>query len=114
MRLKINNLIGMFALLLAGLMGPLMGNALAASEQTENQRIQNTGNTRPPEIVAAAYETETFSDYIRPRPQAAVAPSKYRVSSVSEVDVWTMLVAIFGLISLRLWHGGKKRFPAIN
>lgn len=114
MQLKINNFIGVFALLLVGLMGPLMGDAVAATEQTANQRIQNADNTSPPYIVAAAYETETFSDYIRPRPQATVAPSKYRVSSVSEVDVWTMLVAIFGLISLRLWHGGKKRFPAIN
>lgn len=114
MRLKINNFIGMFALLLAGLMGPWMGNALAATEQTANQRIQNADNTSRPDIVAAAYRTETFSDYISLRSEAAVTTDKFTVSSVSEVDVWTMLVAIFGLISLRLWHGGKKRFPAIN
>lgn len=119
MHLKIKSFISLFALLLIGVISPLSSESVASTAQVENPEKPAAHSTSRPDIVAVAYGTEAFSDYARSRPDTEVAAeklpaNKLAVSSVSDVDVWTMLVAIFGLIALRLWHGGKKDFPAIN
>lgn len=119
MQLKIKSFISLFALLLIGVISPFSSDAVASTAQIETPGKPAARSTNRPDIVAVAYGTEAFSDYARSRPDAEVSAeklpaNKLGVSSVSDVDVWTMLLAIFGLISLRLWHGGKKDFPAIN
>lgn len=114
MKLKMKSLIGVIALLMAGLMSPLPSEAGAVNAQVTKQAMPAARSKARPEIIAVAYEPEAFSDYTRSGPDAEVSTDKLTVSSVSEVNIWTMLVAIFGLITLRLWHGGKKHFPAIN
>ncbi|MHB1174971.1 MAG: hypothetical protein ACYCZJ_07595 [Sulfuriferula sp.] len=114
MQLKIKSFISVMALLLAGLIGPLSSEAGAASAQVTNPGTSAVGSTSQPDFVAAAYGVAAFSDYTRSGQDTEVSADKLTVSSVSEVNIWTMLVAIFGLITLRLWHGGKKHFPAIN
>ena len=113
MRLKMRNFIGVFALSLAGLAGSLSGDTAASSLQEATRNASNAEGNRQPVVVAVSYGTPAYTSYASPEADAAVA-DKSGVSAVSEVGVWTVLLAILGLAGMRLRRGGKKYLPAIN
>lgn len=111
MRLKIHKSIGMFAWSLALLAGSLPGDSIASSMQVA---MTDVGVNRKPAVVAVSYSTPVYAAYASPAADDASIPDKLSVSAVSEVDSWTMLAVILGLISMRLWRGGKKNLPVIK
>jgi len=113
MRLKIHSFIGIFALLLAGFAGSLSSDTAASSPLVATTNVTNVDRNHPPAVVAVSYRTSAFSSFTNSVTDAAIQ-DRSSVSAVPDVDIWTMLVAILGLISLRLWHGGKKRLPVIQ
>lgn len=108
MRLKIHNVIGMFAWSLAILAGSLPVDSVAS-----DLRVATTdmGVNRQPAVRAISYSAPVYAAYSRP---AVNDPDTASVSVVPEIDGWTMLAALLGLISMRLWRSGKKNLLVIK
>lgn len=108
MRLKIHTFIGVFGWSLAILAASLPVDSMASGEHmtTADRRVY-----RQPAIRAISYRAPVYAAYARPVVKDSDTLS---VSVVPEVDTWTMLVAILGLISMRLWRSGKKNLLVIK
>lgn len=108
MRLKTHNVIGMLAWSLAVVAGslPLDSGAselrVAATDRGVNRQLA---------VRAVSYSAPAYAAYARP---ALNEPDTLSVSVVPEVDRWTMLAALLGLISMRLWRSGKKNLLVIK
>lgn len=113
MRLNIHNFMGIFVLSLAGFAGSLSSDTAASGMQVASTNVTNVNGNHRPAVVAVSYSAAAYPSYASSRADAAVA-DKSSISAVPEVDIWTVLLAILGLIGMRLWHGGKKRLPTIN
>ena len=113
MRLKIHRFIGIVALLMAAFSGSLSSDTAASSPLVATTSVTNFDRNHRPEVVAVSYRTPAFSSFASTATDAAIQ-DRSSVSAVPDVDIWTVLVAILGLVSLRLWHGGKKRQPVIQ
>jgi hypothetical protein len=111
MRLKTHNVIGMFAWSLAILAGSLPLDSVASV-----QRVATTdmGVNRHASVREITYGEPVYSAYARPAVNDAPILGASSVSVVPEVDRWTMLAAILGLVSMRLWRSGKKRLLVIQ
>lgn len=114
-RFNIRNFIGVLALSLAGWASPLSSDASASGLQTATANGTGAHENRQPAVVAVSYSAPAYS-YMSYAGSAedVTAADKPSVSAVPEVDSWTVLLAIAGLVGMRLLHGGKKRPPAIN
>lgn len=108
MRLKINNVIGMLGLSLAFLAVSLPAASIAFSEHVATA---DRGASRQPAIRAVSNGVPVYAAYDGP---VAKDSDTLSVSVVPEVDNWTMLAAILGLISMRLWRSGKKNLLVIK
>lgn len=113
MHMKIGNYIAAFALLLAGLAWSLPIDTAASGLQKTNQNTSSVNENRQPDVVSVSYEPAAYTNNDSPGEDAAVA-DKSSVSAVSEVSVWTLLVAVLGLAGMRLQRGGKKYLPVIH
>lgn len=108
MRLKIHNFIGMFGWSLAILATSLPLDSVASGEHVATA---DRGVYRQSAIRALSYSAPVYAAYARPVVKDSDTLS---VSVVPEVDNWTMLAAILGLISMRLWRSGKKNLLVIK
>ena len=113
MRLKIHRFIGVVTLLMAAFAGSLPSDTAASSSPEVTTNATNASRNRPPEVVAVSYRAPTFSGFANSA-TAVQVQDRSSVSAEPAVDVWTMLVALLGLVGLRLWHGGKRRQPVIQ
>ena len=111
MRLKINKVIGMFAWSLAILAGSLPLDSVAS---VQSVATTDMGVNRQASVRAISYGAPVYSAYSRPAVNDASIAGASSVSVVPEVDRWTMLAAILGLIGMRLWRGGKKQLLVIK
>lgn len=115
MRWKMHNFIGVVGLLQVGF-GGLLSNDVAASSllgpTTTLAQVPNLDRKHPTQVTAISYSPPTHISDAGSRMGAAIA-DKSMVSTVPEIDIWTVLIAILGLIGMRLWCGGKKRSSAI-
>lgn len=125
MRLKLHKLIGIFVWPLVILAASLPIDSVASvlqgsvlqSSVFQSMATTDLGVNRPPSVRAVSYGAPIYPYSASPRSAEAKNASRMGASSVSaapEVDGWAMLAAILGLISMRLWHGGKKKLPAIK
>jgi hypothetical protein len=108
MRLKLHNVIGMFAWSLAILAGSLPVHSVASDLRVT---ATDRGVNRQAAVRAISYSAPVYAAYARP---VVNEPDTLSVSVVPEVDRWTMLAAILGLISMRLWRSGKKNLLVIK
>lgn len=113
MPLKIHKFIGALALLMTAFAGSLPSATAASTSPAATTNATHATRNHPPEVVAVSYRTPAFSSFAGSA-AAAQIQDRSSVSAEPAVDVWTMLVALLGLVSLRLWHGGKKRLPVIQ
>ncbi|HQT33827.1 MAG: hypothetical protein ACYC39_12485 [Thiobacillus sp.] len=111
MRLKTHKLVGLFAWSLAILAASLPVDSVASVQRVATAEM---GVDRPPSVRTIAYGAPVYSAYSRPAVNDASSRGASRVSVAPEVDPWTMLVAILGLISMRLWRSGKKKLLVIQ
>ena len=109
MRFKTHKLVGLFAWSLAVLAASLPVDSVASV-----QRVATTERGVTPSVRTIAYGTPVYSVYSRPAVNDAPIRGASRISVAPEVDPWTMLVAILGLISMRLWRSGKKQLLVIQ
>lgn len=107
MRLKIDNVIGMLGLSMTLLAVSLPVESIASGEHV----VTDTGASRQLAIRTVSNGIPVYTAYARP---AAQDSNTLSVSVVPEVDHWTMLAAILGLISMRLWRSGKKNLLVIK
>jgi hypothetical protein len=108
MRLKTHKLIGMFAWSLAILAASLPLDSVASVQRVATADMGVTS------VRAISYSAPVYSAYARPAVNDAPILGASSVSVVPEVDRWTMLAAILGLISMRLWRSGKKKLLVIK
>jgi hypothetical protein len=111
MRLKTHKLVGLFAWSLAILAASLPVDSVASVQRVATAEM---GVNRPPTVRAISYGAPVHSAYPKPAVNDVSIRSASRVSVAPEVDPWTMLVAILGLISMRLWRSGKKTLLVIQ
>ena len=111
MRLKIHEVIGMFAWSLAILAGSLPLDSVAS---VLSVATTDMGVNRQVSVRATSYGAPAYSAYSRPAVNDASSPGASSVSVVPEVDRWTMLAAILGLVGMRLWRSGKKKLLVIK
>lgn len=111
MRLKTHKLVGMFAWSLAILAASLPVDSVASVQRVATAEM---GVNRPSSARTIAYGAPVYSAYPRPAVNDASSRGETRVSVAPEVDPWTMLAAILGLIGMRLWHSGKKKLLVIQ
>ena len=111
MRLKTHNVIGVFAWSLA-----ILAGSLPLDSEASVQRVATTdmGVNRHASVRAISYGAPVYSAYSRPAVNDDSIPGASTVSVVPEVDRWTMLAAMLGLISMRLWRSGKKKLLVIQ
>lgn len=108
MRLKTHKLIGMFAWSLAILAASLPLDSVASVQRVATTEMGVTS------VSAISYGAPVYSAYARPAVNDSSIPRATSVSVAPEVDRWTMLAAILGLISMRLWRSGKKKLLVIQ
>jgi hypothetical protein len=108
MRLKTHNVIGMLAWSLA-----VVAGSLPLDSRASELRVAATdrGVNRQLAVRAVSYSAPAYAAHARP---ALNEPDTLSVSVVPEVDRWTMLAALLGLISMRLWRSGKKNLLVIK
>lgn len=111
MRLKTHKLVGMFAWSLAILAASLPVDSVASVQRVATAEIGVNG---APSVRTIAYGSPVYSAYARPAVNDSSIPRATSVSVAPEVDRWTMLAAILGLISMRLWRSGKKKLLVIQ
>lgn len=111
MRLKIHKAIGMFAGSLAMLAGSLPLDSVASVQSAATTEM---GVNRQASVRAVSYGAPVYTAYARPAVNDASIRGASSVSVVPEVDRWTMLAAILGLIGMRLWRSGKKKLLVIK
>lgn len=73
--------------------------------------------TRQASVATAAYDGPAHATRaVYTVPVVDQRPVQINASSVSEheVDGWKLLLAVIGLIGIRLWHAGKKSLPLIG
>lgn len=104
MRMKTHTALGVLAWSLAILAGSLPVDGVASGFRAET--IDVDVNRQPALRAAASYSAPVYSTYTRPA--ANDRDDTLSVSVVPEVDSWTMLAAVLGLIGMRLWRGSKK------
>lgn len=104
MHMKIQTAIGVFAWSLAILAGSLPVDSVASGVRAEAMDMEM--DRQPTLRASASYGAPVYSTYSRPA--ANVPDEALSVSVVPEVDIWTMLAAILGLIGMRLWRSSKK------
>lgn len=106
MRMKIQTAIGVFAWSLAIVGGSLPADGVASGLRAEAMDMEMEMNRQPALRASASYGAPVYSTYSR---SAANGPDEtLSVSVVPEVDSWTMLAAVLGLIGMRLWRSSKK------
>lgn len=107
--------------LLATLAAASSIDAVASSTAVTSADL-NTGRQRQASVAIARYDGPahaTRAVYTVPgvdrRPVEINAPrvSEHEVSE-HEVGGWKLLLAVIGLIGIRLWHAGKKSLPLIG
>lgn len=111
MRFKTHNVIGMFTWSLAILAGSLPLDSVAS---VQSVATTDMGVNRQASVRAISYGAPVYSAYASPAVNDASTPGASSVSVVPEVDRWTMLAAILGLIGMRLWRSGKKKLLVIQ
>lgn len=109
MRMKTHTAIGMFAWSLAILAGSLPVDSGASGLRAET--IDMDVNRQPALRAAASYSAPV---YAYTRPAANDPDDALSVSVVPEVDSWTMLAAVLGLIGMRLWRSSKKNLLVVE
>ena len=116
MCLKVSHSVGVSAWFLAMLAALLSFDTLASSMQITTADLNvNRKASVAVSVAVAAYGTPVGASYTAyVGPVADEASSKVNVSPASEVDGWTLFVAIMGLIGMRLWRVDKKSLPVIN
>lgn len=111
MRLKIHNAIGVFAWSLAILAGSLPVDSVASGQSVATADM---GVNRQASVRAISYAAPVYSAYSRPVVNNASISDASSVSVVPEVDRWTMLATILGLIGMRLWRSEKRNLLVIQ
>ena len=111
MRFKTHKLVGLFAWSLAILAVSLPVDSVASVQGVATAEM---GVNRPLSVRTIAYGAPVYSAYPRPAVNDASSRGASRVSVTPEIDLWTMLAAILGLISMRLWRSGKKQLLVIQ
>ena len=107
--------LGIFSLLLAGLGS--MSSDVTASTRLERATTNvahppKLDRSQPTPVVAVSYRIPVLMVDATSRTSGAIA-EKSIVSAKSKADIWTTLIAILGLISMRPWFSGKKRSSTI-
>jgi len=111
MRLKTHKLVGMSAWSLAILAASLPVDSVASVQRVATTEM---GVNRPPSVRTIASGEPVYSTYPRPAVNETSIRGASSVSVAPEVDPWTMLAAILGLVSMRLWRSGKKKLLVIQ
>ena len=109
MRLKLHKFIGMFAWSMAILAGSLPLDSVASVQRVATTDISVN---RQASVRTISY-APAYSAYSSGGSDASTAGAS-TVSVVPEVDRWTMLAALLGLIGMRLWRSGKKKLLVIK
>lgn len=111
MRLKIADPIGKFAWSLAILAASLSSGSVASVQRAVTIDMEVS---RLPAARAVSYGAPVY--YASPRAvrEGASLPGASSGSVAPEVDGWTLLAAILGLISMRLWRGETRKLPVIK
>lgn len=121
MHMKSSSPIRIYLGLLATLAAASSIDAVASSTVVTTADL-NTGRHRQAVVAIARYDgpaQATRAVYTVPsvdrRPVEMNAPrvSEHEMSE-PEVGGWKLLLAVIGLIGIRLWHAGKKTLPLIG
>lgn len=111
MRLKIADPIGKFAWSLAILAASLSSGSMASVQRAATTDMDAS---RLPAVRAVSYGAPVYYASPGAALKGASLSGASSVSVAPEVDGWTMLAAILGLVGMRLWRGEKRKLPVIK
>ena len=111
MRLIMRNYIAIMILSLGGLSSSLADSS-APIPQSETSLVSSF-SVNSPILGTASNKVPAYLNYLQDD-NDAVQGDRFPVSTVADVDIWTLLAVIFGLIALQLWNRGDRRLHVIN